>query len=379
MLRFTVKMVSIVAGLSSVAFSQNLLPLARTAGADQGLGIPACKEAPGWYSLYDGTEATMVKYWFNASPQNHGINSRWWIDDKGVLNSGQSAAGSGGCIFTKHQYKNMEVKVWTKPHYGDDAGVFMRSNSVGRSYQMVVDYKNDKSLAGVYLEGITGPDHKGFYFRGNPSTIETNANWLLNGSSPERPKMTAADWTTKIWKINEFNWIAAKIYHDDVPFIDTYINGFPIVHYENPSNIAAGVTQTGYVALQVHNGNNWVKDSVNQYKAVLIRELKADASPLASYPEWTAACTTVNIPRPSNYIASPSISWRAEAGNVFEINGSSAEDYVLTLTNLSGKALYQVRGASGVISRSVHVAEPGVHLMTLRTKRHSLTYRIFQS
>lgn len=369
-----------IAALAVMAQSQTLLPLARTAGADPGLGIPACTEEPGWYSLYDATQETMVKYWFNSSPQNHGINSRWWIEN-GILNSGQDNNGGGGCIFTKHQYTNVELKVLTKPHFGNDAGLFFRSNSAGRSYQVVIDYKAQKSVAGIYLEGISGPDHKGFYFGGSETApISLSANWFLNGTNG-RAKMTAADWSTKIWKLNDFNWITGKIYHDEVPFMDTFINGFQIVHYENPLSIAQTVNpQRGYLALQVHNGSGaWVKDSYNQYKAVLVRELQGSGQPLASYPEWSSKCGTGAAKQSMASAVAPTVSWKLESGKAMKIEGTSAENYVLTLTDVNGKSVYRARGKAGRFQHSVGVKTPGIHMLTIRTNRHTQTHRLIQS
>ncbi|HEY6563775.1 MAG TPA: family 16 glycoside hydrolase, partial [Pirellulaceae bacterium] len=335
----------------------------------------------GWYSLYDGTGESVTKYWFNPSGQNHGSNSRWWITG-GVLYSDQSADRTGGCIFTKRKFKNAEFKTLIKPYFGNDAGIFLRSNSAGRSYQVVIDFVQGgtKAIGGVWGEARpSGQDinYKPFGFN-SASSVTLRSEWYSNGQGG-RPSLTAADWNGKIWKLNDFNWVTAKIYNGDVPHIDTWINkDYQMVHYEDPASKAANEVQNGHIALQIHTGSgNWSINNPNQYKAMFVRELQANGQPLASYPEWSAACGTgVGKAAPVN--KAPTLDWKISDSKL-KIQGDSPEAYSLVVTDMTGKIAYREQGPAGAYTHSLNMPDAGLNLLTIRTKSARQSYSIYQA
>ena len=364
--------------LSGVSYGQTDLVLDRTAGTDPGPGIPACTEQPGWYSLFDGTGPSIQKYWFNPSGQFHGNNSRWWVTG-GVLYSDQSSDQRGGCIYTRRQFKNVEYKTNIKPVWGNDAGFFLRANTAGRAYQMTIDFMPGatKAIGGVFGEGRpSGQDinYKPYGFV-SPTSITVRSEWYADGLEG-RPKLTAADWTTKIWKSNDFNWVRSKIY-GDVPTIDGWINDNQLLHYQDPANKAANEQQTGYLTLQVHTGSaNWVSNSPNQYKAVLVREVQANGQPLASYPDWAAACPSTDIPRPASYRRGVDLKWRLPGSGQVEIEGQAPGDYSMRLTDAGGKLIGAFSGQAGAFRHSTSI-EPGkVHFLTVRAAGYVETHKI---
>lgn len=363
------------------AFSQTTLPLSRSVGTDTGVGIPACGEGKGWFSLYDGTQESILKYWWNPSGQNHGSNSRWWIT-AGTLYSDQNADRTGGCIFTKRQFQNVEFKTLTKPYFGNDAGIFLRSNSAGRSYQVVMDYVQGgtKAVGGVWGEARpSGQDinYKPFGFN-SATSITLRSEWYSNGQNG-KPSLTAADWNGKIWKATDFNWVHAKIYNGDIPHIDTWINkDYQMVHYEDPANKAANEAKRGYIALQIHTGSgNWVINNPNQYKNMYVRELQANGQPLAAYPEWDAVCGTgTKATQPANQV--PSLAWRME-GRSLKVSGESPEAYTMVVTDMTGKIVDRKNGLAGEYSQDFAINDGSMKLLSIRTASSHQTFRIFQA
>lgn len=376
----SLKSLAAAALLGTAAHAQTDLALARTPGADPGPGIPACSEQPGWFSLFDGTGASIEKYFFNPSGQFHGSNSRWWVTG-GTLYSDQSSDRKGGCIYTKRQYKNVEFKTNVKPYWGNDAGYFFRANTSGRAYQVVVDYiaGSTKAIGGIYGEARpSGQDinYKPYGFT-SPTAITLRSEWYSDGLEG-RPKLTAADWNGKIWKPNDFNWVSAKIYNGDVPIIDTWINHeYQMIRYQDPANKAANEQQTGHVTIQVHTGSgNWSINNPNQYKAILIREVQANGQPLASYPEWQAVCSTpvARAAAPANRAAS--VAWRVRDGGVMEMDGQAPAAYTLSLADAGGRVVRTFAGGAGAFSHSAAIRPGSIHFLTVRAAGHSQTYKV---
>lgn len=367
--------------LSASIYCQTTLNFSRTPGADQGPGIPACSEEPGWFSLFDGTPESMTKYWFNPSGQFHGDNSRWWVTG-GVLYSDQSSDRRGGCIYTKKQYKNVEVKIHTKPYYGNDAGIFLRSTLPGRAMQVVIDYVTGptKAIGGIWGENRSdnGINYKPFGFT-SPTTITVRSEWYSDGLQG-RPKLEAADWAGKIWKANDYNWVAAKIYNDNVPIIDTWINNdYQMVSWRESASAAAKEVQEGYITLQVHAGSgSWSINNPNLYKAMLVRVVQPNGQPLASYPEWSAVCATSTLPGKALNRA-PSLDWRVGSGGLVAIEGKSPEAYSLSLADAGGRIIYESFGAAGSFAHTAKIKAGTVNVLTVRTSGHRESYKIFHA
>lgn len=326
--------------LFGLAAAQRIdLTLSSTVGGDPGPGIPACEEGPGWYTWYDGTKATTEKYWWLPTGQRHGNGGKWWID-AGVLYSAQNGAGQGGALYTRKQFKNMEAKVQAKPGWGNDGGIFFRAMTNNQSYQVVLDYHtgSGSAIGGVWGErNLHSISYKPFGFNSNPSSITLRSEWYLNGTQG-REKLTAADWPTKIWKVGEFNWVHAKVYHDDPPWIDTWVNGYQMVHYED--GIIEANNRVGYLALQVHGGSGgWSSSNTpNLYQKILLREIQPDGKPLAAYAEWEKVCNISTAP--PLLAQSPPFSLRRGHDRLI-LSGEGGVPRFVTVGDPAGRVLFQ--------------------------------------
>jgi hypothetical protein len=325
-------------------------------GTDPGLGIPACTDTRGWYSLFDGTQATLDKYWFLPPNQRHGNGGKWSIQTN-LLYSDQASDKTGGALFTKHKFKNVEFKIEVKPHFGNDAGIFMRSTTFDKCYQVVVDYLqgDTKAIGGVYGEsGLHAINYKPFGFV-SPTQVTQHAEWFAKD-------VKAADWSTKIWKAADFNWVKARIYHDDPPWIDSWINGYQMVHYVD--NKVEADNLTGYIGLQIHTGaGNWQIGNPEIYRSMLVREIKADTSAMDSYPEWDAKCGTSVARDKSRAMLENRIDWKFANGGNLQVSGFVTKPFQATVTDLAGKTVYRTSGNSGNYNLDIALPESGIHFL----------------
>lgn len=380
------------------------LALDAVPGTDPGLGIPYCaidskdsltaKDASankGWYVVFNGTQAMLDKYWFKPTNTNHGGAGTWIIQGDTLLASTQ-VGGVGGLLHTKHQYRNVEIKLHIKPGFGNDGGLFMRSNQMGKSYQMVIDYLGGKTVGGVWGEAIHSISHKPYYFS-NDSTIRTgNTPWIGSAATNWVPAPGAAmtDWKTKIWNKKGYNWLHAQIFEDDPPRIKTYINGYAITDYKD--NVVEAQNKTGYVTLQIHTGAGAWTGGNNYYKATLIREIGTDGKPLASYPEWETAAAPLIAAN-----SCPKISWTSSAidnssltnsiyssikANVLDnqniqLHGFAETEYQLRVTDLTGKTVYLTNGNAGNYSYQVNLPSNGIYVANMSGNGFNSTIKIF--
>lgn len=340
--------------------------LERTLGADPGPGEPNCGEGTGWYTLFDGTVATMEKHFWLPTGQSHGTGGKWWVEN-GVMFSDQ-VAGEGGVLFTKRKYKNVEVKVSTKLNWGNDGGIFFRSNAFGKSYQVVLDYKDGKNLGGIWGEsGLHSINYKAFAFNGAGDKITATTYWV----DPTK----ATEWGTKIWKKDDFNTIHARIYKNDPPWIDSWINGYQTILYKD--NKVENDNLTGHVGLQIHRGtDNWRAGFPNQYKTFYIRELTSEAAPLADYPEWKAKCGTGVGAAGSE--SGTRLGWRME-GDRLRISGTADHDFVLTVTDVAGKIVSSKVGKAGAYAHDAGMLRQGIHFVSIRSGSFTQTVKVLRA
>lgn len=321
-------------------------------GADPGPGIPDCKAESkadsGWFALFDGTQASLEKYWFKSNA-SHGDGGKWWVENN-LLKSNQNPGGNGGLLYTHRKYSNVEVKVDIKPDWENDGGLFLHSNGKGSAYQVVIDYKKGKTIGGIYGEKIYTINYKPFFLE-SPTQIRIN---FWKEKTP---------WTT-IWDANGFNEIHAKIFEGNPPRIVNYINGYESVDYKAPQQ-ATELKNDGYIGLQIHGGTKSWGGGANEYKSVKVRELTNKGEPVID-PAWSNACMTsttlsANQEKPSSHFRS-----FAEIGNRIRITGWAEEKYELQVTNVTGRILYSTRGQTGAINHVVPMDRQGMYLVTLK-------------
>ena len=58
----------------------------------------------------------------------------------GVLVGTQHPYAQGGMLVSDKKYRNFELTLEAKPHWGCDTGIFFRTTETGAAYQIMMDY-----------------------------------------------------------------------------------------------------------------------------------------------------------------------------------------------------------------------------------------------
>ena len=202
---------------------------------------------PGFTALFDGKS---LSGWHVSQVNHHGNSTGWSVKD-GVVLATQDRPGNGGILLTDRKYRDFEVSLEINPDWGCDGGLFLRSNEKGEAYQVMIDYLEGGSVGGIYGEGLEGLD-------------EATAARRVN-----------ADWRSH-WKKGEWNLLRARI-EGDVPRIQVWLNGAPLVDWTDGANHSKGGAPEGMVALQMHFSNEktprWKTGGFHRFRNVALREL----------------------------------------------------------------------------------------------------------
>lgn len=193
----------------------------------------------GFTSLFNGSN---LAGWHLSMTNHHGNTREWRIID-GALTGRQDPPGNGGVLLTDKRYKDFEVYLEIKPDFGCDSGLFLRSNSNGQAYQVMLDYLEGGNLGGVYGE-------------------------RLEGVKP----MPSQGWE-KVWKKDDWNAVRARI-EGNPPRIQVWLNGTQITDFKDTANHAAGGAEDGMIAVQVHGGQRWVEGGYHRFRNIAVKELK---------------------------------------------------------------------------------------------------------
>jgi hypothetical protein len=216
--------------------------LLAAAAAAAATGIPA-----GFKPIFDGKS----KAGWHVSQVNHHGNSTGWSVKDGVLLATQDRPGNGGILLSDRRYRDFEVSLEINPDWGCDGGLFLRSNEQGEAYQVMIDYLEGGSVGGIYGEGLDGLDQATAAKRVNP------------------------DWP-KHWTKGEWNTLRARI-EGDVPHIQVWLNGAPLVDWTDNANHAKGGATDGMIALQMHFSNEktprWKPGGFHRFRNIAIKEL----------------------------------------------------------------------------------------------------------
>jgi hypothetical protein len=121
--------------------------------------LPSAPDSAGFYSLFDGK--SLKGWWENCltghSSQDRTLGGIWVADSThGALYSQQANTLAGSVLMTNKSYEHYELIFDFWPAWGNDAGVFNRVTSTGRTYQTGLDYKQGSSIGGSYGEGGYG-------------------------------------------------------------------------------------------------------------------------------------------------------------------------------------------------------------------------------
>lgn len=201
------------------------------------------KIPPGFKRIFDGKD---LKGWHISQVTHHGNSKDWTVAD-GVLSGGQEPYGNGGLLLTDKKYKNFEIYMEIKPDWGCDGGLFLRSNEMGQSYQVQINYLPNDYVGGISGEAL-GP---------NDTTI----------------KMSPAPGWEKVWKKDDWNSLQARI-EGDIPHLTVWINGIKVNDWTDSANHLIGGAVDGEIALQVHGGKSrWAEGAQHRFRNIAIKEL----------------------------------------------------------------------------------------------------------
>jgi len=211
--------------------------------ADKG-GLP-----DGFTSLFNGKD---LSGWHISKTNHHGTTPDYRVVH-GLIVGTQCPIDSGGILLTDKRYKNFEVYMEIKPDWGNDGGLFLRSNERGQAYQVTLDYLPDGGMGGIYGEGLRG-------VKGQSAPLPDSA---------VEPQLTP--WSD-VWKRESWNSVRARIM-GDVPHIQVWINGALVRDWRDTENHAADSATDGMIAIQIHGGKRCIPGGFWRWRNIGIKEL----------------------------------------------------------------------------------------------------------
>ncbi len=179
--------------------------------------------------------------WHMSLTNHHGDTKEWRVFE-GALTGKQDREGNGGILLTDESFEDFEVHVEVKPDFGCDGGLFLRSSASGQAYQVMLDYLEGGNVGGVYGERLEG--------------VETKLS----------------DGWREAWKEEGWNTIRARI-EGVSPRIQVWLNGTPIVDFQDSENHLPNGATTGHIAVQVHGGTRCRPGLEHRFRNIAVREL----------------------------------------------------------------------------------------------------------
>lgn len=203
----------------------------------------------GFVTIFDGTS---MKGWSVTAKSRHSSTSgnqtggHWEVRDGQVIGR-QDIPGNGGLFITDRKFSDFEVVLEMRNDFGMDSGIYLRSTDTGMAYQVMIDYRRNGSVGGVYGENMKpGFNVASFHFLDAPDRITTVDDALpmpvLPGSWP------------MFWRHGHSNEVRARIVGNPA-HITVWVNGVKFTDYTDTVPRLAD----GYLALQVHGGLEWVQ------------------------------------------------------------------------------------------------------------------------
>ena len=240
-----------------------------------------------WRSLFDGE--TLVGWHTNPGRINHGTGGHWAVED-GTLTGEQDPPGSGngGILLTDKKFGDFELLIDCKPDWGVDTGVFLRSNEMGQSIQLMVDYHDNGNvghLAGLISKGASDFNTRTFEINGK---FDSQRN--LTGFTTGKRKSSeivgldhscTPDAWMEAWKLNDWNTIRVRV-KGKYPRITTWLNKFKVCDFDGRTSvnekykkeeILETLGAAGSIALQVYDSVYCPKGSKCRWKDIKIRDI----------------------------------------------------------------------------------------------------------
>lgn len=231
------------------------------AGSATAAGLPG---EEGFVPLFDGKK---TNGWHVSSKTGHSRASKnqsggkWTIVEDAIVGS-QDIPGNGGIILTDEKFGDFEVVLEMNNDFGPDSGLFLRSTEDGKAWQAMIDYHEGGNLMGIYGEGLGGkPSVRNFSFLKSVTQITEITN------APVRLPVKPSSWPF-FWRHGQWNELRARIVNNP-PTITTWINGVKIMEW---TETEVRHPAEGSIALQVHGGGDYTKQSV-RYRNIRVKRL----------------------------------------------------------------------------------------------------------
>lgn len=351
----------------------------------------------GYLSLFDGT----FKGWFQSCKTGHtqnasqggGIFRIGQADGKPAVYTTQRGSGNGGIMMTNKKYKNYEIVFETWPDYGNDAGLFNRTDIGGNCFQTVLDYIGGASVGGTWGEANFGSrDYRPWgYNSENTLAIPGNGNGEMSNWTTITQKVkastepnipcpttgcTQADYL-KLWDADGWNMLKIQFYGGSA-------SGTGNLHmkswFKKPADkvwvpiiqdtTLAKVVPAGYIGIQVHGGGRFGAAKGTWYRGMKWRPLDDKGVPLPGYtPKPDAA-------KPAPAMRAPNYKLTADAS---VITGTIDLDYAITVKDAAGRSLETFSGKAGAVSHAFSTETRGVLYLKIRTASGIHTARVVRA
>lgn len=349
------------------------------AGAAMVDTVQSNPDAEGFYSLFDG--ATQ-KGWWQSCQTGHGGPAKWKImpDLKAIFSTQDGNKGS--LLMTNKKFLHYEL-VWDYwPDFGNDGGIFNRTNAGGRCFQTVLDYIGGAAIGGTWGEGgFTGRDFRPFSFGGNEKsiTIPGNPNGEPSNWTMMTQKMKAAgqafpcpntgctqtEWNS-LWDFDGWNQLRLKFYGGTAA--DNRVRAkfwFRKVGATDWVPVAFDTTLTqviaeGYIGLQVHGGGRFGGARGTWYRNIKWTPLNAKGERII----------TVGTRTPDGKVHSD-----IQVGN-HALMGKLDLDHEITLTDIRGVTVQTIKGKAGHFEYALAPRANGWLSMQIKTAK-GIEHRTF--
>lgn len=189
----------------------------------------------------------------------------WGIESGAIVGQqNPPGSGNGGFLVSDGKYGDFEIvfEVWAD--WNIDTGLITRADGAGNGYQITIDMQNSSTIAGIYGQGIGGFLVGDFRFGSSESAIVGSPTGF-----------NTSDWLT-VWNIDDWNEIRATV-QGNPPTIKTWINGFSANSYVGSGDIL--MPPTGFIALQVHAGNQFPAGKKVRFRNIRVKALTTDLDP----------------------------------------------------------------------------------------------------
>lgn len=328
------------------------LPCTQAEGAEE-VAIPA---EDGFVKIFNGTD---LKGWWNNCKTEDAASDR---ANGGILRADpanqaiythQRQNGGGSMLTSNKKWGNHEIILELWPNFGNDAGLFHRTNAAGKAYQTVIDYKPNNCIGGSYpqeMESVGSLFYNCSYFFGN------NGTELRNGTGNANVDRNSFKWAD-MWDPAGWNELRVKIFGNP-PTHQAFMRKVGVTEWTKvtdvkwPQSYANVVGATGFIAFQIHYGAYWNKTGKgNWYRNIRIRPLDNAGVPIPSKVRM------VRGSRQDAFSASGSA-----------LTGWLEKDFQVTVRDLHGRVIESFPAKAGTLRHAFTGSVPkGMLLVELKS------------